>query len=60
MTTTVKIDAHPLPDQEVKVVIVDTDQDKVVEEFTMQPGESTSRHVYGQRMILIKEMPVEK
>lgn len=59
MTTTVIVQAHVSEDKEVKVTITDDCTDKgcaAVEEITLQDGESTERHVYDGREIVVKEV----
>jgi hypothetical protein len=58
MTSTVKIDAHLSDDKEVRIVIAN--QDQLVEEFTIQNGESATRYIHDDRVIIVKEMLKEK
>ena len=54
MTSTVKIDAHLSTDKEVRVVLANND--KLIEEFTIQNGESATRYVHDDNVIIVKEM----
>jgi hypothetical protein len=58
MTSTVKIDAHLSDDKEVRVVVASND--KLVEEFTIQNGQSATRHIHDDLVIIVKEMVKEK
>lgn len=53
MTTTVKIEAHVVPGRQVEVEI--TSGGNIVEEFTLQDGETAERHIYDDRDIIIRE-----
>ncbi len=54
MTTTVTINAHLSTEKEVAVRIIDNGE--IVEEFTLQDGESDDRAVYDGRQITVKEI----
>lgn len=54
MTSTVKIDAHLSTEKEVRVVIAN--QDQLIEEFTIQDGESATRYIHDDLVVIVKEM----
>ena len=54
MTTTVRIDAHLANDKEVSVSILGDSGE--IEHFVLQDGESEERHVYDDRIIMVKEV----
>ena len=55
MTTTVKIDAHCGPDNEVRVKVYDDRKLQVVQASVLQDGESQSYYVYDNLVINVKE-----
>lgn len=56
MTSTVIIKAHPMEGQEVLVTVSDpTMNQEILEEFTLQHGETAERVVYGDRVVSVKE-----
>lgn len=57
MTSTVTIDAHCASDTEVSVSVYENygRDDTLVEEFTLQDGESAERAIYDNREITVKE-----
>ena len=55
MTTTVKIEAHCASNKEVQVAVSDLASGNVNEAFTLQDGESTSRVVYDDLTISVRE-----
>lgn len=57
MTTTVHITACCDDKTEVNVCITETDE--LVEDVTIQNGETLERHVYDDRMISIREVDKE-
>lgn len=54
MTTTVIVNAHLSTDKEVKVAIIDSNENE--ETFTLQDGESGEYTVYDDRTLTIKEV----
>jgi hypothetical protein len=54
MTTTVQILAHLASTKEVKVTVHGT-AGTVIEEFSLQDGETAERYVYDDRQITVKE-----
>jgi sucrose-6-phosphate hydrolase SacC (GH32 family) len=57
MTTTVTIAAHLSSQKEVHVKI--SDNGNIVEEFTLQDGETTERHIYDGREITAIEVAMD-
>jgi hypothetical protein len=53
MTTTVIIKAHVSPDKAVLVTM--HEGTKLVEEFTIQDGETAERYIYDERVITTRE-----
>lgn len=53
MTTTVIIKAHVSSDKAVLVTM--HDGTKLVEEFTIQDGETAERYIYDERVITTRE-----
>lgn len=54
MTTIVRIGAHLASQKEVVIKVIEGGN--IVEEFTLQDGESAERYVYDDREINVKEV----
>lgn len=54
MTSTVKISAHCPANKEVKVTV--SEGGRVIEELTLQDGETTDRYIYEDRSVLAREV----
>lgn len=59
MTTTVTVLAHLASTKEVKIAVVG-EAGRVIEEFTIQDGETAERFVYDERQIVVREVEKNK